>query len=121
MSFLREDAFGMSSTFVGLRNYTRLFDNPNTSTRSRSRSSSRSQPSRRPWGCRFCWRWGRRPDDPKRARLHHALVWPYAVAPAVAGFFFFFLWWFIFNPTIGIMPYVLENLFGYDWNHALDP
>ena len=31
------------------------------------------------------------------------LVWPYAVAPAVAGI----LWWFIFNPTIGIMPYLL--------------
>jgi sn-glycerol 3-phosphate transport system permease protein len=40
------------------------------------------------------------------------LVWPYAVAPAVAGI----LWWFIFNPTIGIMPYLLGQL-GYDWNH----
>ena len=29
------------------------------------------------------------------------LVWPYAVAPAVAGI----LWWFLFNPTIGLMPY----------------
>ena len=43
------------------------------------------------------------------------LVWPYAVAPAVAGI----LWWFIFNPTIGIMPYILETVFGYDWNHSL--
>jgi sn-glycerol 3-phosphate transport system permease protein len=40
------------------------------------------------------------------------LVWPYAVAPAIAGV----LWWFIFNPSIGIMPYVLSGL-GYDWNH----
>ncbi len=40
------------------------------------------------------------------------LVWPYAVAPAIAGV----LWWFIFNPSIGIMPYVLD-MFGYDWNH----
>ena len=40
------------------------------------------------------------------------LVWPYAVAPAIAGV----LWWFIFNPSIGIMPYMLEG-FGYDWNH----
>jgi sn-glycerol 3-phosphate transport system permease protein len=43
------------------------------------------------------------------------LVWPYAVAPAVAGI----LWWFIFNPTIGILPYLLGGL-GYDWNHGLD-
>jgi len=40
------------------------------------------------------------------------LVWPYAIAPAIAGV----LWWFIFNPNIGILPYVL-NGFGYNWNH----
>ncbi len=40
------------------------------------------------------------------------LVWPYAVAPAVAGV----LWWFLFNPTIGIAAYVLRG-FGIDWNH----
>ena len=40
------------------------------------------------------------------------LVWPYAIAPAIAGV----LWWFIFNPSIGILPYVLEGV-GYDWNH----
>jgi sn-glycerol 3-phosphate transport system permease protein len=33
------------------------------------------------------------------------LVWPYAVAPAIAGV----LWWFIFNPSIGILPYVLQG------------
>lgn len=42
------------------------------------------------------------------------LIWPYAVAPVVAGV----LWWFIFNPTVGIMPYFLR-FFGYDWNHFL--
>ena len=40
------------------------------------------------------------------------LVWPYAVAPAIAGV----LWWFIFNPSIGIMTYWLDMI-GYDWNH----
>jgi sn-glycerol 3-phosphate transport system permease protein len=43
------------------------------------------------------------------------MVWPYAVAPAVAGV----LWWFMFNPTIGILPFLLE-LFGYNWNHQLN-
>ncbi len=42
------------------------------------------------------------------------LIWPYAVAPAVAGV----LWWFIFNPTIGVLAYALKSL-GYDWNHFL--
>lgn len=43
------------------------------------------------------------------------LVWPYAVAPAVAGV----LWLFLFNPTLGIVAYALRKL-GYDWNHLLD-
>ncbi len=43
------------------------------------------------------------------------LIWPYAVAPAVAGV----LWWFMFNPSIGVAAYILR-VFGYDWNHTLD-
>jgi sn-glycerol 3-phosphate transport system permease protein len=43
------------------------------------------------------------------------LIWPYAVAPAVAGV----LWWFMFNPTIGIIAYGLKMV-GYDWNHLLN-
>jgi len=42
------------------------------------------------------------------------LIWPYAVAPAVAGA----LWMFMFDPTLGIVTYVLD-LFHYDWNHRL--
>lgn len=43
------------------------------------------------------------------------LVWPYAVAPAVAGV----LWMFLFSPTIGLISYMLCVL-GYDWNHLLN-
>lgn len=43
------------------------------------------------------------------------LIWPYAVAPAVAGV----LWVFLFNPTVGILAYVLGR-FGIGWNHFLD-
>lgn len=43
------------------------------------------------------------------------LVWPYAVAPAVAGV----LWFFMFNPTIGIIAFVLQ-FFGYEWNHLIN-
>ncbi len=43
------------------------------------------------------------------------LIWPYAVAPAVAGV----LWLFIFNPSIGVATYWLKGL-GYDWNHVLN-
>ena len=39
------------------------------------------------------------------------LIWPYAVAPAIAGV----LWAFIFAPSIGICTYVLKRM-GIDWN-----
>ena len=43
------------------------------------------------------------------------LIWPYAVAPAVAGV----LWLFMFAPSIGIVSYALRSL-GIDWNHLLN-
>ncbi|HWP18603.1 MAG TPA: sn-glycerol-3-phosphate ABC transporter permease UgpA [Burkholderiaceae bacterium] len=42
------------------------------------------------------------------------LIWPYAVAPAIAGV----LWGFLFAPSIGIISYGLRQL-GIDWNWVL--
>jgi len=42
------------------------------------------------------------------------LIWPYAVAPAIAGV----LWAFIFAPSIGILTFVLKG-WGIDWNWIL--
>lgn len=44
-----------------------------------------------------------------------ALLWPYAVAPAVAGV----LWLFMFNPANGVIAMTLHYL-GYQWNHVLN-
>jgi sn-glycerol 3-phosphate transport system permease protein len=43
------------------------------------------------------------------------LIWPYAVAPAVAGV----LWLFMFNPNVGLVSWYLGQL-GYHWNYVLD-
>jgi len=43
------------------------------------------------------------------------LIWPYAVAPVLAGA----LWVFMFNPTLGIFPFLLDMV-GVDWNHYLN-
>ncbi|MDB2548853.1 sn-glycerol-3-phosphate ABC transporter permease UgpA [Paracoccaceae bacterium] len=43
------------------------------------------------------------------------LIWPYAVAPAVAGV----LWMFMFNTRVGVVSWYLGHL-GYDWNHVLN-
>ncbi|AMO22252.1 sn-glycerol-3-phosphate ABC transporter permease UgpA [Ramlibacter solisilvae] len=43
------------------------------------------------------------------------LIWPYAVAPAVAGV----LWLFMFAPSVGIVAYLL-NEWGFEWNSLLN-
>jgi sn-glycerol 3-phosphate transport system permease protein len=43
------------------------------------------------------------------------LIWPYAVAPAVAGV----LWAFMFAPSIGVVSFLLRKA-GIDWNWVLD-
>jgi sn-glycerol 3-phosphate transport system permease protein len=43
------------------------------------------------------------------------LVWPYAVAPAVAGV----LWGFMFNPSVGIVTWLLHGV-GIEFNFAIN-
>jgi sn-glycerol 3-phosphate transport system permease protein len=43
------------------------------------------------------------------------LMAPYAIAPVVAGV----LWLFMFNPSVGVVAYLLRGL-GYAWNHHLN-
>jgi sn-glycerol 3-phosphate transport system permease protein len=43
------------------------------------------------------------------------LIWPYAVAPAIAGV----LWVFLFNPSIGIVAYWLKRA-DIEWNYLLN-
>jgi sn-glycerol 3-phosphate transport system permease protein len=51
------------------------------------------------------------------ARIYKMLlVWPYAVATAVAAVLFVFL----LNPTLGIVTHLLRAI-GYDWNYLLNP
>jgi sn-glycerol 3-phosphate transport system permease protein len=43
------------------------------------------------------------------------LIWPYAVAPAVAGV----LWGFLFNPSVGIIAWMLQGI-GIEFNYVID-
>jgi sn-glycerol 3-phosphate transport system permease protein len=43
------------------------------------------------------------------------LVWPYAVAPAVAGV----LWGFLFNPSVGIVAWLLQSI-GIEFNYVIN-
>lgn len=113
-SFLREDAFGLKTSFVGFENYARLWrDGEYLSSVSVTVAFSLAVVV---LAMSVALLLALAVDRMLTTARGYTtlLVWPYAVAPAIAGL----LWWFIFNPTIGLMPYVLDR-FGYDWDHSL--
>jgi sn-glycerol 3-phosphate transport system permease protein len=113
-SFMREDAFGFKTTFVWFDNYIQLFSDPTYENSLRVTLvfavgvAVLSLVSALILALAV--------DRTIRSSQVYTtlLVWPYAVAPAVAGI----LWWFMFNPTIGILPYLLSFV-GYHWDHSL--
>jgi sn-glycerol 3-phosphate transport system permease protein len=114
-SFLREDAFGLKTKFVGLDNYTALLHDPGylNSLKVTVAFAVSVTLASMLLGLLLALAADR---VAKGGSVYSTLlVWPYAVAPAVAGI----MWWFIFNPTIGIIPYVLDVM-GYRWNHGLN-
>ena len=115
-SFLREDAFGLSTSFAGLTNYRALFQSDEYLNSLQVTVVFSIAVAALSMGLSLLL--ATAADRVVRtARVYTTLlVWPYAVAPAVAGI----MWWFIFNPTIGVLPYVLDAV-GYDWNHSLRP
>ena len=111
-SFLRQDAFGINTTFVGLSNFQALWNSPEYLNSLQVTAVFAVLVTVLSMG--FALLLAVAVDRMIRSTSVYTtlLVWPYAVAPAVAGI----LWWFIFNPTIGVMPYFLDAI-GYDWNH----
>ncbi len=114
-SFLSQDPFGLRTTFAGLSNYTALLGSPEYLNSVKVTAIFSISVTILSMG--FALLMALAVDRMLRStRIYTTLlVWPYAVAPAVAGI----LWWFIFNPTVGLLPYVLRGL-GYDWNHISD-
>lgn len=110
-SFLREDAFGLSSSFVGLANYRALIGS--AEYMNSLKVTAVFAVAVTVASLLIALVLALAVDRMIRsARVYTTLlVWPYAVAPAVAGI----LWWFIFNPSIGIAAYLLDMV-GYDWN-----
>ena len=75
-----------------------------TSTPSASPSSSRRPRRSWRWASRSSSRPWRIMSSAARAATRRCSIMPYAVAPALAGV----LWWFLFNPSIGVLAYVLH-------------
>jgi sn-glycerol 3-phosphate transport system permease protein len=110
-SFLVQDPFGQSVTFVWFDNFKDLFRNNEylESFKITAIFSILVAGS----GIVISLLLATMADRVVRGALAYKtlLIWPYAVAPAVAGV----LWAFIFSPSLGIVTYYLKRA-GVDWN-----
>ena len=114
-SMLREDPFGLRTAFVGLANFRRVLSDPNylnsvEVTAIFSFSTALLSMS-------VALLLAVMADKVIRGRgvYRTLLIWPYAVAPAIAGM----LWLFMFNPTMGTFAYALRGA-GYNWDPLLN-
>ena len=114
-SFLRQDAFGFSTTFVGWANYAALWNDPLYLASFRVTLVFSVSVTVLAMGVSLILAVAVDRLIRSGGAYTTMVVWPYAVAPAVAGI----LWWFMFNPTIGILAYILKG-FGVNWNHQLN-
>ncbi|WP_144639547.1 sn-glycerol-3-phosphate ABC transporter permease UgpA [Bordetella genomosp. 13] len=110
-----EDAFGLSSEFVGLENFAALF-RQDTYLES-FRVTAVFSVLVAFVGLALALLLAVMADRVVRgAGLYKTLlIWPYAVAPAVVGV----LWLFLFSPSVGILAVALQGM-GVPWNPRLD-
>ena len=114
-SVLQEDAFGLSSVFVGLENFQYIFTDPiylnsikvtavfslSVATIAMTVALLLAVMANRV--------------------IHGAttyktfIIWPYAVAPVAAAV----VWYFLFNPTVGMLSFFLKAI-GIDWDFTLN-
>jgi sn-glycerol 3-phosphate transport system permease protein len=114
-SVLTQDAFGTSTEFVGLLNFARLWNDE--TYLSSFWTTAVFSVLVAGIGLAVSLLLAVMADRViKGASFYKTLlIWPYAVAPAVAGVLFLFM----FAPSVGIVSYALQ-FFGVDWNHLLD-
>jgi sn-glycerol 3-phosphate transport system permease protein len=114
-SFLREDAFGLSSEFVGFENYGLLFAQAGYYHAMAVTVVFSILVA--VFSLSIALLFATQADkNLKAARSYKTLlIWPYAVAPAIAGV----LWIFMFHPSLGSLARPLR-VAGFDWNPMLN-
>ncbi|GAA4663598.1 sn-glycerol-3-phosphate ABC transporter permease UgpA [Bartonella pachyuromydis] len=114
-SFEREDPFGFSTTFIGFENYINILSDfaylKSLLTTAIFSISVTVVSMTMALLLAVCV------DRVIRAKKAYTtlFLWPYAVAPVLAGI----LWLFIFHPIIGIIPVLLEKI-GIIWNYRIN-
>jgi len=113
-SVLQEDAFGMSRQFVGWQNFERLWEDP--SYLDSFYTTAIFSLLVAVLGICIALLLAVMANRVVRGAAIYKtlLIWPYAVAPVVAGV----LWLMMFASPWGVVAYALQAL-GYGWNHLL--
>ena len=114
-SVLQQDAFGTSVEFVGFENFKRLIDDETYLESFKTTAIFSILVA--VLGLGIALLLAVMADRVVRGAAIYKtlLIWPYAVAPAVAGV----LWLFMFAPSVGIVSYALNSI-GIPWNHLLN-
>ena len=114
-SFHIEDPFGLSSQFVGLSNFADLFTNSDYINSFEVTAVFSILVA--VLGLSISLLLAAMADRVVKAAAIYKtlLIWPYAVATAVAGV----LWTFMFSPSVGVIAVYLARL-GFAWNPRLD-
>jgi len=113
-SFQLQDAFGERTQFVGLANFAALFRD--SSYLHSFQITAFFSVMVAGWGIAISLLLATMADRVIRGALAYRtlLIWPYAVASAVAGV----LWLFLFAPSIGIITFALRSV-GINWDWVL--
>jgi sn-glycerol 3-phosphate transport system permease protein len=114
-SFLREDAFGLSSEFVGLENYQALLAQQEYYAAIATTLIFSTLVTLLSLVVALLFATQADKNLKAAPAYKTLLIWPYAVAPAIAGV----LWFFMFHPTLGTLSRPLR-VAGIDWNPMLN-
>jgi sn-glycerol 3-phosphate transport system permease protein len=114
-SFFIEDAFGTTSNFVGLENYRYVFADPSYYKAIVTTAIFAAAVTICSLSLALLLAVMADREIKGATAYRTLLVWPYAVAPAIAGVLFIFL----FQPSLGMLARGLTAL-GVDWNPLLD-
>jgi sn-glycerol 3-phosphate transport system permease protein len=114
-SFTLQDPFGQSSVFVGLENFSLLFADPLYRQSMLLTLVFCLAVSAISMGIALLLAVFADREIRGRAIYRTLLIWPYAVAPAIAAV----LWLFLLSPHIGLLGRWLEDA-GIDWNYYVN-
>ena len=114
-SFLLQDAFGLSTNFVWFENYRELFGQPDYYRTIATTAFFSTAVAFLSLSIALLLATQADKQLAGAGVYRTLLIWPYAVAPAVAGV----LWIFMFQPSLGVLARGLRNM-GVDWNPLLN-